>query len=83
MSLTQPFVLHVFFFRVVNNTSSTPAAEIPAPSSTGSSAPEDSRPEPAGDSKEEGNPAELLLTSQSQHVEDKDKLDTKKDQQCT
>uniref|UniRef100_A0A3P9K9T0 Zinc finger protein 462 n=1 Tax=Oryzias latipes TaxID=8090 RepID=A0A3P9K9T0_ORYLA len=68
---------------VVNNTSSTPTAEIPAPSSTGSSAPEDSRPEPAGNSKEEGNPAELLLTSQSQHVEDKDKLDTKKDQQCT
>ncbi|XP_072227493.1 zinc finger protein 462 isoform X2 [Leuresthes tenuis] len=69
---------------VVNNnrldTSSTSAVEASAPSSTGSSVFGDTRLDPASNSKEDESPADLSLTSPSQE-EDKEMLDTKKDQQ--
>uniref|UniRef100_A0A3Q0SJ36 Zinc finger protein 462 n=1 Tax=Amphilophus citrinellus TaxID=61819 RepID=A0A3Q0SJ36_AMPCI len=70
---------------MVNNsrldTSTTSAIEASASSSTGSSVLEDTRLDLYSNRKEEGNPADLSLTSQSQYVEDKEMLDTKKDQQ--
>uniref|UniRef100_A0A3Q1GXC4 Zinc finger protein 462 n=1 Tax=Acanthochromis polyacanthus TaxID=80966 RepID=A0A3Q1GXC4_9TELE len=69
----------------VNNslldTSTTSAIEASAPSSTGSSVLFDAKLDLSSNRQEEGNPADLSLTSQSQYVEDKDMLDTKKDQQ--
>ncbi|XP_015259238.1 PREDICTED: zinc finger protein 462 isoform X2 [Cyprinodon variegatus] len=64
-----------------HDTSSTSAMDASAPSSNDSSANEDSRLDLAGYDKEEEQPADLSLTSQSQYVEDKELLHTKKDQQ--
>lgn len=70
---------------MVNNsrpdTSTTSAIEASASSSTGSSAFADTRLDLSSNRKEDGNPTDLSLASQSQYVEDKEKLDTKKDQQ--
>ncbi|XP_012724428.2 zinc finger protein 462 isoform X1 [Fundulus heteroclitus] len=63
------------------DTSSTSAIEASAPSSTDSSVNADSRLDLASDGKEEEDPTDLSLTSQSQYVEDKESLHTKKDQQ--
>lgn len=70
---------------MVNNsrldTSTTSAIEASASSSTGSSVFADTRLDLSSNRKEDGNPTDLSLASQSQYVEDKEKLDTKKDQQ--
>ncbi|CAG5867547.1 unnamed protein product [Menidia menidia] len=69
---------------VVNNnrtdTGSTSAIEASVPSSTGSSVFGDTRQDVASNSKEEDGSADLSLTSQSQYAEDKEMLDTKRDQ---
>lgn len=62
------------------DTSTTSAIEASASSSTGSSALMDTGLDLSSNRKEEGNPADLSL-SQNQYVEDKEMLDTKKDQQ--
>lgn len=87
---TSYHVLNAFIFapsfivRMVNNsrmdTSTTSALEASASSSTGSSALMDTGLDLSSNRKEEGNPADLSL-SQNQYVEDKEMLDTKKDQQ--
>ncbi|XP_029371137.1 zinc finger protein 462 isoform X2 [Echeneis naucrates] len=68
----------------VNNsrmdTSTTAAIEASAPSSTGSSVLMDSGLDLSDTRKEEGNSADLSLRSQFQYVEDKEMLNTKKDQ---
>lgn len=80
-------LLHVpsFISRVVNNTrldtGSTSATEASAPSSSDSFVNADSRLDLASNSKEEEDPTDLSLTSQSQYVEDKEMLHTKTDQQ--
>ncbi|MEQ2177785.1 hypothetical protein GOODEAATRI_007240, partial [Goodea atripinnis] len=61
--------------------SSTSAIEASAPSSTDSSMNADSKLELSSNDKEEEDPADLPLTSQSQYVEDNEMLHTKKDQQ--
>ncbi|MEQ2193361.1 hypothetical protein XENOCAPTIV_016144, partial [Xenoophorus captivus] len=61
--------------------SSTSAFEASAPSSTDSSMNADSKLELSSNDKEEEDPADLPLTSQSQYVEDNEMLHTKKDQQ--
>ncbi|XP_056258698.1 zinc finger protein 462 isoform X1 [Seriola aureovittata] len=70
---------------MVNNsrmdTSTTAAIEASASSSTGSSVLMDTGLDMSSIRKEEGNPADLSLRSQSQYMEDKEMLDTKKDQQ--
>ncbi|XP_043952466.1 zinc finger protein 462 isoform X1 [Gambusia affinis] len=70
---------------VVNNTrldpGSTSAAEASAPSSSDSFVNADSRLDLASNGKEDEDPTDLSLTSQSQYVEDKEMLHTKTDQQ--
>ncbi|XP_047425031.1 zinc finger protein 462 isoform X2 [Mugil cephalus] len=70
---------------MVNNsrrdTSAASAIEASAPSSTASSAFPDTKLDPSTNGTEDGHPADLSLTSQSQYAEDKETLDTKKDQQ--
>ncbi|XP_042365772.1 zinc finger protein 462 [Plectropomus leopardus] len=70
---------------MVNNsrmdTSTTSTIEASASSSTGSSVLMDTGLDLSSHSNEEGNPADLSLRSPSQFVEDKEMLDTKKDQQ--
>ena len=69
---------------MVNNsrmdTSTTSAVEASAPSSTGTSALMDMGLDLSSNSKEEENPADPSQRSQSQYMEDKEMLDTKKDQ---
>ncbi|KAI9524669.1 hypothetical protein NQZ68_016678 [Dissostichus eleginoides] len=69
----------------VNNsqmdTSTTSAMEASASSSTGSSVLLDTGLDLSNNSIEEANTADLSLTSPSQYVDDKEMLDTKKDQQ--
>lgn len=60
---------------------STSAIEASAPSSTSSSVFVDTKPDLSANTKEEATHADASLTSQSQYVEDKEMLDTKKDQQ--
>jgi len=71
--------------RTVNNsqmdTSTTSAMEASASSSTGSSVLLDTGLDLSNNSIEEANTADLSLTSPSQSVDDKEMLDTKKDQQ--
>ncbi|XP_044188700.1 zinc finger protein 462 [Thunnus albacares] len=70
---------------MVNNSrmdsSTTTAIEASAPSSTGSSVLMDTGLDLSSNTKEEGNPADPSQRSQSQYMEDKEMLDTKKDQQ--
>ncbi|XP_037835200.1 zinc finger protein 462 isoform X2 [Kryptolebias marmoratus] len=70
---------------VVNNSrldaSSSSTADASASSSAGSSALADSKLDLAGDGKEDESAADLSLTAQSQHADDKDTLHTKKDQE--
>uniref|UniRef100_UPI0037E96F80 zinc finger protein 462 isoform X2 n=1 Tax=Semicossyphus pulcher TaxID=241346 RepID=UPI0037E96F80 len=70
---------------MVNNsrmdTSNTSTLEASASSSTGSSVLMDAGLDLSGIRNEEENPAKLSLSSPSQYVEDKETLDTKKDQQ--
>lgn len=63
------------------DTSTTSAIEASASSSTGSSVLMDTGLDLSSNRKEEGYLADLSLRSQSQYVEDKEMLDTKKDQQ--
>ncbi|XP_028272946.1 zinc finger protein 462 [Parambassis ranga] len=63
------------------SSSTTSAIEASAPSSTSSSVFVDTKPDLSANTKEEATPADASLTSQSQYVEDKEMLDTKKDQQ--
>ncbi|XP_063745649.1 zinc finger protein 462 isoform X2 [Eleginops maclovinus] len=69
----------------VNNskmdTSTTSALEVSASSSTGSSVLLDTGLDLSNNSIEEANTADLSLGSPSQYVDDKEMLDTKKDQQ--
>lgn len=63
------------------DTSTTSAMEASASSSTGSSVLLDTGLDLSNNSIEEANTADLSLTSPSQYVDDKEMLDTKKDQQ--
>ena len=79
------FCLPPCIFRTVGNsqmdTSTTSATEASASSSTGSSVVTDTGLDLTGSRKEEGTPADPSLRSQSQYTEDKEMLETKKDQQ--
>lgn len=63
------------------DTSTTSATEASALSSTGSSVVMDTGLDLSSNRKEEENPADLSQRSQSQYMEDKEMLETKKDQQ--
>lgn len=82
--ISSRLLLSASFCRMVNSqtdTSTNSAIEASAPSSTGSSVLMDTGLDLSSNTKEEGSPVDPSQRSQSQYMEDKEMLDTKKDQQ--